>query len=98
MRVQGDGEVWGGVWLLVDSAPALSYAVHKQTLINRRRSASLRCFFFPSVSHLWGITLSSAPPKETHARRSRGREQRGIRRSVKIFFFSFSKGSTLGCN
>lgn len=53
MRVQGDGEVGGGGGvevegenrLLVDSAPALSSGVHKQTLINRRQSASPRCFF-----------------------------------------------------
>lgn len=52
MRVQGYGEAaavvavvgCGGERLLVDSAPTLSSGMHKQTLINRRQSASPRCF------------------------------------------------------
>lgn len=96
------GGGWGVVEkrLLVDSAPVLSSGVHKQTLINRRRSASPppppRMLFFLSLAPSGNNLELGAPKRDlfrkrhgTHARRARGREQRGIKAQCEnsLFFF-----------
>lgn len=78
MRVLGDGGC-GGVEkrLLVDSAPALSSGVHKQTLINRRRRSPPPPKLFFSLSHLQGNNLELGAPKRDCSENDRGRTHGG---------------------
>lgn len=69
VRVRGEGEGGGQNRLLVDSAPALSSAVHKQTLINRQRTL----FFFSLSVAPFENNLELGAPKRDCSENDTGR-------------------------